>query len=276
MTPLLADNGLTAALGAIIGLVLALTGAGGGILAVPLLVWVLHLPLQAAAPVGLAAVGMASALGALLGLREGLVRWRAALLMGAMGMVFAPMGVALAHRLPAKPLLWLFAGIMAWVGWHALRASRADAVSAESPVSDTSPHAVCHVNAAKGRIDWTAPCARAMASTGALSGLLSGLIGVGGGFVIVPSLLRHSDLDLRQVQATSLAVIALVSISGVSTAAWHGALDAYVALPFAGGAMLALLVGRRLALHLPEAKLKQGFAWLTLAVAASLVVKAMG
>jgi uncharacterized membrane protein YfcA len=76
---------LTVLLGSVIGLVLAVTGAGAGVLAVPLLVFVLHLPLQQAAPVALAAVGMASAVGAVLGLREGIVRYRAAALIGAMG-----------------------------------------------------------------------------------------------------------------------------------------------------------------------------------------------
>jgi len=69
---------LVMTLGALIGMVMALTGAGGGVLAIPLLVFGLHLPVQQAAPVGLVAVGMAAALGAALGLRQGIVRYRAA------------------------------------------------------------------------------------------------------------------------------------------------------------------------------------------------------
>ncbi len=268
----LLDAGLGAGLGAIVGLILALTGAGGGILAIPLLVWVLHLPLQTAAPIGLAAVGLASAMGAAVGLRQGVVRYRAAAFIGVTGMLFAPLGVALAQRLPAQPLLLVFAAVMAWVGWRSLQAPQGDqGVSADAPSGQPPP---CLVKA-DGRLDWTTPCARALATTGAASGLLSGLIGVGGGFVIVPALSHRTDLDLRQVQATSLAVIALVSLSGVASAAWHGALDWALALPFATGAMLALLAGQRLALALPAARLKQGFAWLMLAVAASLVFKAL-
>lgn len=263
---------LGALLGAVVGLILALTGAGGGILAIPLLVWVLHLPLQTAAPIGLAAVGLASAMGALVGLRQGVVRYRAAMLIGATGMLFAPLGVALAHRLPSQPLLLVFAAVMAWVGWRTLQAAKPTSTHQADALAATP---VCRVKADSGRIDWTAPCARALAGTGALSGLLSGLIGVGGGFVIVPALNHRTDLDLRQVQATSLAVIALVSLSGVATAAWQGALDARLALPFAGGAMVALLAGQRLALRMPVALLRQGFAWLTLAVAASLLFKAL-
>lgn len=272
MTMSLLDTGLGAGLGAIVGLILALTGAGGGILAIPLLVWVLHLPLQTAAPIGLAAVGLASAMGAVVGLRQGVVRYRAAALIGVTGMLFAPLGVTLAQRLPAQPLLLVFAAVMAWVGWRSLQTQEADQdVSADAPSAPPPP---CLLKA-DGRLDWTTPCARALATTGAVSGLLSGLIGVGGGFVIVPALQHRTDLDLRQVQATSLAVIALVSLSGVASAAWHGSLNLPLALPFSLGATVALLAGQQLARHLPAAHLKQGFAWLTLAVAASLVFKAL-
>ena len=75
-------TGLSLLMGAAVGIVLALTGAGGGILAVPLLVFGLHLQMSQAAPVGLLAVGLAASVGALLGLREGVVRYRAALLIG--------------------------------------------------------------------------------------------------------------------------------------------------------------------------------------------------
>ena len=85
---------LGAALGAIIGAVLALTGAGGGILAVPLLVFGLGLSMVEAAPVGLLAVGLAAAVGAVLGLRRGLVRYRAALFIALIGMPGAAQGAA--------------------------------------------------------------------------------------------------------------------------------------------------------------------------------------
>ena len=91
--------------GAITGFILALTGAGGGVLAIPLLVFVLHLPVQQAAPVGLLAVGVSAFLGAALGLRQGIVRYRAALVIGCAGMLIAPLGVFMAQRLPNRPLL---------------------------------------------------------------------------------------------------------------------------------------------------------------------------
>lgn len=260
---------LSAALGSLIGLVLAFTGAGGGILAMPLLVFGLHLPVQQAAPVGLAAVGIASAVGALLGLRERVVRYRAASMIGVAGILVAPLGVALAQRLPNRPLLAAFALLLAFVAWRSLRPPAPPGAGDGRPLP-------CRVNPAEGRLAWTWPCARALAATGSLSGLLSGLLGVGGGFVIVPSLSRNTDLDLRSIHATSLAVIALVSVSGVTAAILHGALDWKVAGPFAGGATAALLLGRRFARGLDAGRLRQAFAWVSLAVSVLLLARALG
>jgi uncharacterized membrane protein YfcA len=81
---------ITIILGTVVGFVLALTGAGGGMLSIPLLVYGLHLSVQQAAPVGLMAVGFAAALGSITGLRKGIVRYRAAVLMGISGMLAAP------------------------------------------------------------------------------------------------------------------------------------------------------------------------------------------
>jgi uncharacterized protein len=207
---------LAVALGAVIGLVLSLTGAGGGVLAIPLLVFGLHLPLQQASPVGLVAVGMAATVGAVLGLRQRIVRYRAAALIGLNGMLMAPFGIFVAQRLPNRPLMAVFATVLTYVAWRML-CRPAQAARHPSAVP-------CHVNNTHRRLTWTRPCARALAGTGLLSYMLSGLLGVGGGFVIIPALSRYTDLDVRSVQATSLAVIALVSLSGVSSAALNGAM----------------------------------------------------
>ncbi len=258
---------LIAALGAVIGLVVAFSGAGAGVLAVPLLVFGLHLPLQDAAPASLAAVGLVSAVGAVLGLREGIVRYRAAALIGGLGMLTAPLGVAAAQRLPSRPLLAGFAAVLGWVAWRALR-------SARQPAPRSAP--VCQLDTADGRLRWTMPCARVLASTGGLSGLLSGLLGVGGGFVIIPSMLRHTDVDIRGIQATALAVIALVSVSGTAAAAWHGSLQPSLVLPFAGAAIVTLLVARPFAQRAPAHRLHQAFGVVCGLVAVLLVVRAAG
>ncbi|EXI65646.1 MAG: Sulfite exporter TauE/SafE [Candidatus Accumulibacter adjunctus] len=253
-------------LGSVVGLVLALTGAGGGILAVPLLVFGLALPMQQAGPIGLLAVGLAAGLGALLGLRSGILRYRAAGLIGLCGILAAPAGVWLAQRIPNLPLTLAFALLLAWTGgrrlWRRRSPPRAAAAAVDRP---------CRLDPASGRFDWNRRCARVLAGTGVLSGLLSGLLGVGGGFVIIPALGRHSDLPPASVVATSLGVMTLVAFGGVAAAALGGSMVWPLALPFAGGAVAGLLLGRMLAARLAGERLQQGFAVLCLVVAGLLL-----
>lgn len=258
---------LAIALGAVIGLVMALTGAGGGVLATPLLVFGLHLPVQQAAPVGLLAVGLAAALGAALGLRQGIVRYRAAALIGAAGMLVAPLGVFMAQRLPNRPLLAAFALLLLYAAWRMLKRPVTPAPLAAA--------VLCRVSPIDHRLTWTRPCARALAGTGLIAGVLSGLLGVGGGFIIIPALKRHTDLEIRSIQATSLAVIALVSLSGEVTAALHSPVPWGAALPFASGAVLALLVGRQFAQKLDAQRLQQAFAWFSVLVAMLMLARAL-
>ncbi|WP_175220804.1 TSUP family transporter, partial [Achromobacter deleyi] len=95
-------------LGGGVGLILGLTGAGGAIMAVPLLVFGLHLNVSQAAPIALLAVGLSAALGAVLGLRAGKVRYRAAGFIAATGIVVSPLGLWAARRLPNAPLAIIF------------------------------------------------------------------------------------------------------------------------------------------------------------------------
>ncbi|WP_428424906.1 sulfite exporter TauE/SafE family protein [Methylibium sp.] len=260
-------------LGAVVGLILALAGAGGGILAVPLLVFGLHLSIMQAAPVGLIAVGASSALGAALGLRDGLVRYRAAAVIGLVGMALAPLGVHLARLIPNGPLMVTFAIVLAYVALRMFnQARRSTAAGAATPTSRLP----CVLDPSEGRLRWTRPCAWALAGTGAVSGVLSGLLGVGGGFVIVPSLTRFTNLATRSILATSLAVIALVSIGGVAAAAVQGSIAWNIALPFAIGAVVALLAGRLVAARLAGARLQQAFAATSAAVSILLLARGLG
>ena len=258
--------GLSALLGALMGMVLALTGAGGGILAVPLLVLVLGAPMQQAAPMALMAVGLASAVGAAIGLKQGIVRYKAALLIGSMGVACAPLGTWASQRLDQRWLLLGFGLLMAVLALRQLFGRGA-------PARNTPPP--CVVDAKHGRLIWTSACARSLAATGAFSGLLSGLIGVGGGFVIVPALSRCTDLQMLSIQATSLAVITLVSISATLAAAWHGQIAWAQATPFAAGAALALGIGRLVAARLSGIWLTTLFAWISLLAAGLMLAKAL-
>lgn len=258
------------ALGLVVGVILALTGAGGGILAVPLLVFGVHLGVAQAGPIGLLAVGMAAALGAVLGLREGIVRYRAALLIAAAGMLLAPLGVWLAQRLDNRWLSVLFALVLLLVAFRTLR----QAMRPPAPAAAAGPALYpCQRDDASGRFIWTGGCARALALSGTVAGLLSGLLGVGGGFVMVPALQRYTDLAMRSVVATSLAVIALVSATGVVTSAASGAMQWSVALPFSAGALAGMLGGRLVSARLAGPHLQIGFALVSAAVALAMLAR---
>lgn len=258
--------------GAIVGLILAISGAGGGTIAVPLLVFGFALPMQAAAPIGLLAVGLAATLGTVLGLKQGWVRYRAALLIGAFGAACAPLGLWLSHQLPNAPLLFGFAVIMAWTGTQMLKSPLHGEQAAQKP----TPTQPCQTDSNTARIQWTRPCAKALALTGAVSGLLSGLFGVGGGFVIVPVLNRFSNLNREHIVPTSMAVISLLSLSGISSAALAGSIIWALALPFSCGAVCGLLIGYLLSPLLPTGTSQRSFALLSLLVAILMFFRALG
>ncbi len=268
-------------LGLLAGLILGLTGAGGAILAVPLLIFSLNWDVARSAPVALVAVAASAALGAAIGLRQGCVRYRAAMVMAGAGALMTPIGLYLAHRVPVAPLALVFSAVLLTVAWRMYRQARpitAIASSAATAPCEISPgvgSAPCQLNAATGRFVWTAPCAKALAVSGLATGFLSGLLGVGGGFVIVPALRHTTDLPMNSIVATSLLAVALVSTFAVISSAVTGRLDFSVAWPFAFGALLGMLAGRAIAPRIAGPKLQQGFASLAALVAFGLVLKTL-
>ncbi|WP_044528410.1 sulfite exporter TauE/SafE family protein [Herbaspirillum sp. B65] len=257
-------------LGALVGCIMGLTGAGGGILAIPLLVFGQHLSVPQAGPIGLLAVGIASAMGALIGLRAGIVRYRAALLIAAIGIVLTPAGTWLAHQLDTRYLTLLFAVVMLWVAFKGLR----DARRSKTVTATVSADCPC-LRDQSGRFVWTPRCASRLAVMGGVAGVLSGLLGVGGGFVIVPALQRFSDLAMQSVVSTSLAVIALISLVSVATSVVSGHFDLAIGLPFSAGAVIGMLFGGKLAVRWHPAHLKLAFSVVCMAVSLGLIVKSV-
>lgn len=258
-------------LGAVVGAIMGVTGAGGGILAVPALSLGMEWPMQQAAPVALLAVGTAALFGAVDGLRLGLVRWRAATLMAVCGIVFAPLGVRLAQSLPTGVLMILFALAMLAASARMLLARGDDADSGMAPRVRN-----CMIDPATGRFMWTPRCAATLAGMGVLAGTLTGLLGVGGGFVMVPAFRHLTDLRMHGIVATSLAVITLVSLSSAAMALvhTHGHLPPG-GLVFVGGAVAGMLTSRVVAKYLPPRGLQVGFAVLAGSVALYLLWNAV-
>jgi uncharacterized membrane protein YfcA len=256
--------------GLCVGLVLGMTGAGGGILAVPALVLGMGWQPHAAAPVALLAVGFSAGLGAINGLRKNLVRWRAALLMAGIGVALAPLGARVAQALSPTVLMTLFAAAMFITSGRLLlrrgiRNTPADAISAAEKN--------CMLNPLTGRLKWTARCAATLACIGSLSGLLTGMLGVGGGFLIVPAFKQWTDLRMHGIVATSLLVIALVSMGSAASALRMGAQVAPTGFVFIAAAMAGMFVGRRVLPRLPGLVLQTGFAVLSIAVALFLLYR---
>ena len=253
-------------LGLFVGFIMALSGAGGGIFAIPLLVFGLQANITQAAPIALLAVMASASVGAIQGLNKGIVRYKVALLMASFGIVFAPIGVWLAKLAPSQYLSLIFALILVYV---ATRMWKLD-VSKEYVSENISPPPACVINPATSKLFWTACCTKRLITSGSFAGLLSGLLGVGGGFVIVPSLRKVSNFDTQTIIATSLAVIALVSAGSVAIYMLHGNINWGIALPFITSTMASMFAFRLISHKIPAKISQRGFA--ILAIFAALLM----
>lgn len=244
---------LAAAFGLIIGALLGVVGGGGGILAVPALTYGLGLPLGAAVPASLVVIGSASAVAVAPRARRD-VHWRIALVVGASGILTSFIGGVVNRHLDQRWLLLAFAAIMVAAGVRMLR-------------GDDEASGVCELPG--GGVAWRRCLPRAIL-TGLAVGFLTGLLGVGGGFLIVPTLLVALGLSTPTAVATSLIVIVINSAAGLVPyldAGTSTGLDWWVIGPFALAAIIASLPAGRLARHLPASILRRGFAVLVLLVA---------
>jgi len=272
-----------AALGIVVGLVLGLTGAGGSVFAVPLLMFGLGWTLTQAAPVALIAVCAAAAFGTVAAWDAAYVRYRAATVMALAGFITAPLGLKLAVLVPEAWLAFLFAVLLVVVGLRMVIQARRrpdETQVVRATVAGDGGAAggpICRADPLTGRLIWTGRCALVISSIGAVTGFLSGLLGVGGGFVIVPSLRGTTTLSVHSAVATSLMAIALTSAGTVlATLAMGRPLPWAVALPFVLGSLAGMLAGRRIAPRIVGPALQQGFAAMMLAAACLLVFRAAG
>ena len=263
---------MTLVIGVLIGVVMGLTGAGGGVLAVPALVFGLGLTMQQAAPIALVGVAIAASVGAIQGLRRRVVRYRAAMLIAAAGLPASALGVAAAQHTPDLVLRVLFVLILLLVAGRQFSATAA--AESESPEAvPASRRLVAELNPSTGQFVWTAQAATGFVGIGLVTGFFSGLLGVAGGFVLVPMLSHWTRLDARNLVGTSLLVTAMVTAFGAVAHALSGSgLPPDLAASFAAALTLGMLVGRAASMRVADRWTHRGFAALVLAVAAALAI----
>lgn len=259
---------ISIALGIFVGVVLGLTGAGGAILSVPLLGFFLHLNVAEAAPIGLLAVSLSAGLGAYLGLRSKIMRYKAAMLIASAGLLFSPVGIWLAHQIPNWPLVLIFCLVLLLVARNMWKQAQRELAGLDEELGPP-----CMLDQTIGKLTWTLPCARALAMSGALAGFFSGLLGVGGGFIIVPALRRFTDLPMKSIVATSLGVLTIVSFGGVLFSNLYGSMNWTLAAPFAGGSVVGLLIGRQAVKSISGPRVQQSFAIFALMLSVAMMVK---
>ncbi|KXW55337.1 sulfite exporter TauE/SafE family protein [Ferrovum sp. PN-J185] len=254
---------LTALLGGTTGLILGLTGAGGGIIATPLLVLFLNLNVVTAAPLSLIGVAAASWIGMIIGLKQGIVRYRAAFLITAIGLLITPFGIETAQLIPKAVLKLLFILLLLYQAYRYAFIKHLN-IDKDFP---------CQIDQQTGRFRWDFKCLMTMSKLGILLGFTSGLLGVGGGFVLVPALKKHTPLNVHSVTSTSLMVLALVSTGSVLQWSAMGNFNRQLAVPFLAGALITMAIGRIIAPLINEIILRRLFSMICLISAISLTVQ---
>lgn len=236
---------LAVALGGLIGLALGLFGGGGSVLAFPVLVYVARMPPAAAVASSLAIVGATSLTASYAHARGGRVHARAALLFGGAGILTSFLGAKATHLVPDRALTLAFAGLMTAVGlWMVLGPRTGE----ENGTGRAQPRFAVATLA------------------GAVVGVVTGFLGVGGGLLVVPALVAFTGLDVRTAVGTSLLVIAINSVAGLLGHLDAGRLDFALVGMLTVTAVAGAVAGERLARRFSTERLRQGFAALVLAV----------
>ena len=240
---------LAGALAILIGLTLGLLGGGGSILTVPVFVYVLGIEPKAAIAMSLPVVGAAAFVGAVQRWRHGHVALATAIPFGAVAMVSAYAGARLAREMNGHAQLVILAGVMFVAAVSMLRHAKTPDPAAGAP-----------------RPRWTL-----LLPIGIAVGALTGIVGAGGGFLIVPALVILGRVPMLDAIGTSLLVIAMNTVA--ASVGYRGAVDLPwpLVLGFSGLTIIGMLVGSAFVTRVPQLVLKRAFAVLLLGVAATML-----
>jgi hypothetical protein len=252
------DSALVASvlLSAGIGLSLGIFGGGGSILAVPVLVLVTHLAPAAAVGTSLAMVGTTSLVASYAHHRRGAVVPQVALLFGLSGALTAFVGAKLTVLVSGSVLMHAFAALMLAVGIGMLF-GKGRAAGDASPRSTRPPRLPASMLAGAG------------------VGLITGFLGVGGGFLVVPALIAFAGLNVRQAVGTSLFVIAINSAAGFAGQLAVGQLDLSLIGLLTTAAVAGALAGERATRQVSTTHLRRGFGVLVIAVGLVMVTNTL-
>ncbi|SMO66002.1 sulfite exporter TauE/SafE family protein [Solitalea koreensis] len=247
---------------AAIGLSLGLIGGGGSILTVPVLVYLFHLDPVLATAYSLFIVGTTSSVGAIQKMRNKAVNFKVFLLFGIPSLatvyLFRKIIVPLIPNIILKTdfitvtkgglVLILFAVLMVFAAWAMLK--REKVVEHDTPIKSSK-----------------------LITQGLLVGVISGLLGAGGGFVIIPSLILFAKLDIKKAIGTSLLIIAVNSLIGFIGDLSHTAMDWKILLAVTALATVGIFVGNYFSGSIQSNKLKKGFGWFVLVMGAFIILK---
>ena len=256
--------GLIASL--LIGLSLGLIGGGGSILTVPILVYLFHIEPVLATAYSLFIVGATSIIGTIPKYKAGQVKINTALLFG----IPSILSVFLTRTfiLPQIPFI-LFSGssfsitknIFLMILFASLMIAASYSMIKSSKTIEASPSSATQLNYPL------------IITLGAMEGFLTGLVGAGGGFLIIPALVLFTQLPMKEAIGTSLLIIAAKSLIGFLGDLSHSEMDWSLLGLLSGIAILGILIGNRLSRKIDGQKLKKGFAWFVLTVGVYILIR---
>jgi hypothetical protein len=239
--------------GVLSGGALGLTGGGGSILAVPMLVYVVGENVHLAIGTSLVAVGVTALISSLSYMKQSLVRFKIAFLMAAPGLISTYLGALINKEIKGPVLLLTFAVLMIYIGY--LMAVKKNAGEEKS---SASPH-----------IQYTR-----ILSLGFLTGLASGFFGIGGGFLLVPALFLGANLKMKEAIATSLFIIFLFGMFGLGSYLIQGRdIDPVVSAIFVVGGAAGGIVGAFYAKKINQLWLRRIFSIFIILIGLSIFVE---
>lgn len=264
-------------IGLAVGIVVGALGAGGGILSVPVLVYLLGQEPHAASAGSLVIVGLTALVSLIPRAREGHVQWRDGLVFGALSCVGTVIGSRLSALVDAKLLMTLFSVLLVAVGVLMLRKAirKRNAEKALDGVADRHAERQSDegADARRRRTQRGAHGIWLLIGCSTATGLLTGFFGVGGGFAVVPMLVLAMGFTMREASSTSLLVMIISSAVGlISRIGTPVTMDWTVVLAFAAASMAGGLIGAPASTKVKETTLTTIFGILLLAVAAGTFI----